>query len=127
MEKVRVRCEKDMKVGIGVNNLKETGFFEVTGTNGEQFYREGHPQKAGQTFSIEAKDGFSTCDVLFKISTTSNNTDWHSEIAGGTCDTTLQAPLTISDVRTNWPGLYHRGSVIPLANLGDYKILLSVK
>lgn len=127
MEKVRVRCEKDMSAGIWVTDLKKAGFLEIVGANGEKFYQEGQPHKVGQSSPIKAKDGFSTCEILFKVDTASNSTAWHSEIAGGTCDTTLQSPLTVSDIQTNWPGAYHRGSDIPLASLGDYKILLSIK
>jgi hypothetical protein len=127
IEKVRVRCEKDMDVGIWVTDLKNAGFLEITGENGEKFYQQSQPHKVGQSASIKAKDGFSTCEILFKVNTASNSTSWHSEVAGGTCDTSLQSPLTVSDIQTNWPSTYNRGSDIPLASLGDYKILLSIK
>jgi hypothetical protein len=127
MERVRVRCERDMEVSIWVTDLKEVGIFQTNGPDGEILYREGHSHKAGSSVPIRAKGRFSTCDILFKVSTTSSNTIWHDEIAGGKLDTTLPTPLTVSGIQTNWPSSYERGSDIPLANLGDYKILLSVK
>jgi len=127
MERVRIRCERDMEASIWVTDLKEAGIFETDGRGGEVFYREGHPHKVGSSVPVHADGKFSTCEILFRVSTTSSNTVWHDEIAGGTLDTTLPTPLAISGVQTNWPGSYERGSDIPLANLGDYKILLSVK
>jgi hypothetical protein len=127
MEHIRVRCQNDMKVSIWVTDLKQVGIFEATDTNGAVFYREGHPHKAGSSVPVHADGGFSTCDILFRVTTTSTNTAWHDEVAGGTLDTTLPVPMTVSGVQTNWPGFYERGSDIPLANLGDCKILLSIK
>jgi amino acid transporter len=126
-ERVRVRCERDMRASIWVTDLKEAGIFETNSPNGEILYREGHPHKIGSSVPIRADGKFSTCDILFTVSTTSSNTVWHDEVAGGTLDTTLPTPLTVSGVQTNWPGSYERDFAIPLANLGDYKILLSVK
>ncbi len=127
MERVRVRCERDMEASIWVTDLKQAGIFEATDTNGAVIYREGHPHKAGSSVPIHADGEYSTCDILYRVSTTSSNTVWHDEVAGGTLDTTLPVPLTVSGVQTNWPGFYERGSGIPLASLGDYKILLYVK
>jgi hypothetical protein len=127
VERVRVRCERDMEASIWVTDLKEAGIFETSGMGGEVFYREGHPHKAGSSVPVHADGKFSTCDILFKVSTTSSNTIWHDEVGDGTLDTTLPTPLPVSGVQTNWPGSYQRGSSIPLANLGDYKVLLSIK
>jgi hypothetical protein len=126
-ERVRIRSERDMRASIWVTDLKEAGIFETNSPNGEILYREGHPHKIGSSVPIHADGKFSTCDILFTVSTTSSNTVWHDEVAGGTLDTTLPTPLTVSGVQTNWPDLYERDLAIPLANLGDCKILLSVK
>ena len=127
VERVRIRCERNMEVSIWVTDLKEIGIFETNGPNGEVLYREGHPHKAGSSVPVRADGKISTCDILFRVSTTSSNTIWHDEVPGGTLDTTLPVPLTVSGVQTNWPSSYERGSDIPLANLGDYRILLSAR
>lgn len=127
MERVRVRCERDMNASIWVTDLKAAGFFETNSPDGKIIYREGHPHKIGSSTPVRANGDYSTCDILFKVNTTSTNTIWHDEVAGGTLDTTLPTPLTVSGVETNWPDAYGREMAIPLANLGDYKILLSVK
>jgi hypothetical protein len=138
-ERVRVRCEGNMDAGIWVTDLKEAGLFETAGANGEVFYREGHPHKVGQSEKIHADGKYSICEVLFTVNSTLNNTTWHSEItrtttnvlshgsASSHVDSTLSTPMVISGVQTNWPGPYQRGSAIPLADVGDYKILLTVK
>ena len=126
-EHIRVRCHNDMKACIWVTDLKQAGIFEATDTNGAVFYREGHPHKVGSSVPVQADGGFSTCDIRFTVTTTSTNTAWHDEVAGSKLDTTLPVPLTISGIQTNWPGFYERDSDIPLANLGHYKILLSIK
>jgi hypothetical protein len=138
-ERVRVRCERDMEAGILVTDLKQAGIFETIGTNGEVFYREGHPYKAGSSGPVHAAGTFSTCDMLFTVKMTPTNTIWHSWISAtatnvfghnrdsGGVDTALPTSMAVTGVQTNWPGSYERGSDIPLANLGDYKILLSVK
>jgi hypothetical protein len=127
MERVRIRCEGDMEASIWVTDLKQAGIFQATDTTGAVFYHEGHPHKAGSSVPVHADGKFSTCDILFSVSTTSNNTAWHDEVAGGTLDTTFPVPLAVGEVQTNWPSSYERGSDIPLASLGDYKILLSAK
>jgi hypothetical protein len=127
MERVRVRCERDMNASIWVTDLKAAGIFEANSQDGKIVYREGDPHKIGGSAPVRANGDFSTCDILFKVSTTSTNTIWHSEIADGKMDTTLPTPLVVSGVETNWLGAYERDFAIPLANLGDYKILLSVK
>jgi hypothetical protein len=126
-EKVRVRCEKDMDVDISVADLKNVGFFEIHGTNGETLYQQGNPYKIGQSSPVKTKDGFATCDISFSIDASSNNTTWHSEVSGATCETSLREALEVSNIQTNWPGKYNRGSSIPLADIGNYKILLSIK
>ena len=138
-ERVRIRCERDMEASIWVADLQEAGIFKTNGPAGEIIYREGHPAKIKDSISVRADGDFSTCDILFTVSTTSSNTAWHSRISTGTTnvfgsnnnsggvDTTLPTPLTVSGIQTNWPSSYGRGSDIPLANLGDYKILLLVK
>jgi hypothetical protein len=125
--RIRVRCEKDMNAGIWLSDTKAANYSEVVGTNGEKFYQEGHSHKAGQSSLVKAQDGYSTCEAFIRVDTTSDGTIWHSEVAGGSCDTTLRNPSTVSDIQTNWPSKYNRGSDIPLASLGDYKILLSIK
>jgi hypothetical protein len=127
MERVRVRCEHDMNAGIWVTDLKAAGVFETSGPDGKIVYREGHPHMVGDKQTVHANGDFSTCDILFRVSTTPTNTIWHDEVAGGSLDTTFRTPLTVGGVETNWPGAYERDLAIPLANLGDYKILLSVK
>ena len=104
MEQVRVHSLGDMKVSIGVGN----------------------PREAGQSVQVDANGDTSTCEVLFKVST-SSNTAWHSEIAGSVLDTTFSSPFAISSVETNLSGSYGKDSTITLASLGDKKILLSVK
>jgi hypothetical protein len=89
--------------------------------------------------AVHADGGFSTCDIPYTVETTPTNTIWHSRMSAaktndfgnsddsGGVDTTFPVALPVSNVQTNWPGSYERGSEIPLASLGDYKILLSVK
>jgi hypothetical protein len=127
MERIRVQCLKDIDAGIWVSDLKKAGIFEAKGPNGEDIYQEGHPHQAGQSVQVHTDGGFLTCEILFRITTSSTDTTWHSEDAGGTCDTTLRIPLVVTKVQTNWPSSYQRGTDIPLANLGEYKILLSIK
>jgi len=139
MERVRVGCERGMKASVWVADLKDAGIFETNGADGELYYRDGQPDKIRDSVLIHAGSGFSTCDILYRIQTTSTNTVWHSHMMAtttndlghaedsGGVDTTLPIPLTVSGVQTNWLGSYQRGSEIPLANLGDYKILLSIK
>lgn len=126
-ERVSIRCSGDMDAGIWVTDLKKAGIFESNGPNGEIIYREGHPYKIGQSTPIHSKDGFSTTEILFRVTTTTTNTAWHSEVAGGHCDTSLPSPLLVSDIQTNWTGSYERHTDIPLASLGDFKILVSIK
>lgn len=127
MERVRVRCERDMNASVWVTDLKAAGIFETNSPDGKIVYREGDPHIIGGSVPVRANGDFSTCDILIKVITTSTNTIWHDEVAGGTMDTTLQTPLVVSGVETNWPIGYQRCLALPLANLGDYKILLSVK
>lgn len=127
MERVHVTCDRGMNASIWVTDLKEAGIFETNSEDGKIVYREGSPHIIGESTPVRANGDFSTCDVLFRVSTTSTNTIWHDEIAGGTLDTTLSTELTVSGAETNWPGAYERDFAIPLANLGNYKILLSVK
>jgi len=140
MERVRIKCERDMEVNFWVTDLKEAGFLEVTDTNGLIFYREGHPHQAGFSVPVRADGKYSTCDILFQVNTTSTNTVWHSRVSTASTNTlwqgetsssglntTFPLPLTVSQIQTNWPGAYERGSAIPLADLGDYKILISAK
>jgi hypothetical protein len=127
MERVRVRCKRDMNASLWVTDLKAAGIFMTTCPDGKIVYREGHPHKIGDSAPVRATGDFSTCEIFLKVSTTSTNTIWHDEVAGGTLDTTLPIPLTVSGVETNWPDEYAREFAIPLANLGDYKILLSVR
>jgi len=127
MERVRVRCDGDMKASLWVTDLKAAGIFEINRPDGKIIYREGDPHKAGCMIPVHASGGFSECNVVFKVTTTTNGTIWHEEIAGATLDTTLGDSMTISGVETNWPDAYASDMAIPLANLGDYKILLSVK
>jgi hypothetical protein len=61
------------------------------------------------------------------VNTTLTNTIWHGEVAGDAHDATLPIPLLVNGVETNWAGAYERDWGIPLANLGDSKILLSLK
>lgn len=138
-ERMRIRCENDMDAGIWVTELKEAGLFEVEGPGGQKLYREGHPHKAGQSRPVPASGGFSTCEVLFTVRTTTTNTIWQSRISAaaanalgkseesGGVDTTLPKPMSVSEIQTNWAGAYERGAGLPLANLGEYKILLIVK
>jgi hypothetical protein len=126
-ERVRLRCKGNMKPGIWVTDLKSAGYFQTKSEGGKIVFREGNPHKIGGSMAVHANGDFSTCDVLFRVNTTSTNTIWHDELAGATLDTTLPTPLEVSGVETNWPGAYDRDMAIPLANLGNYKILLSVK
>lgn len=129
--RVRIKCEGDMEAGIWVTDLKRAGFSRITGTNGLVFYRERNPYKIGGSVPVHADGQFSTCDILFKVSITSSNTIWHDEEIWhnekSRLDTALPTALLISEVQTNWPENYERGSALPLANLGGYKILVSAK
>jgi hypothetical protein len=139
MERVQVRCERGMKASVWVADLKDAGIFQTNGADEEIYYRDGRPDRIRDAVLIHADSGFSTCDILYRIQTTSTNTIWHSHMSAtttndfghiedsGGVDTTLSVPLTVSGVQTNWPDSYERGSEIPLANLGHYTILLSIK
>lgn len=139
MERVRVRCERDMEAKLRVADIREAGLFETHGPDGKTYYREGQPDKIRDSVLARASGSVSFCEMMFKVTTTPTNTVWHSRMSAGTTnvfghsensggvDTTLAVPLTVSGIETNWPGSYERGSSIPLANLGAYKILLSIK
>ena len=137
MEKIRIRCERDMKASIRVVDLKQAGMFEIIDANGEIYYHEGNSDKISYTMPVPADGDYSTCYVFFRVSTTSSNTVWHSQMSAaannavtsndGSLDTTLPTPLEIGEIHTNWPGPYKRSSLIPLADLGSYKILVSIK
>lgn len=138
-EHIQVRCENDMKASIWVADLERVGMFRTNNADGQVYYRDGEPSILGDTADALAVKGFSTCRIVFRIFTTSSNTVWHTQMSIGTtnvvggfetaggADSELPSPLTISAVQTNWPGDYQRDSEIPLANLGHYKILLSIK
>jgi hypothetical protein len=127
-ERIRVQCFRDMRdAGISVYDLNNAGIFKTNAPNGEIIYQWGHPEKVRQSTPVRANGKFSTCEMLFRVTTTSTNTIWHGEDAGGSIDTTLPNPMTVSEIKTNWSGSYQRNMAIPLASLGEYKILLSVK
>jgi hypothetical protein len=138
-EHIQVRCENDMKASIWVADIEKVGMFGTNNADGQVYYRDGDPNILGDTAEALAVKGFSTCRIVFRVFTTSSNSVWHTQMsigttnvvggfenAGGT-DSTLPTPLAITRVQTNWPGSYQRDSEIPLANLGHYKILLSIK
>ena len=138
-ERVRVQCEGEMEAGIEVVDLKEAGIHEAWGTNGQVFYRLGNPFRAGDSGPVQAEGKFSTCEILYTVSTTPSNTIWSSRISVASTnaishgqgasgvETTLPVPMMISEVVTNWPDAFQRGSWIPLATLGNYKIVVTVK
>ena len=134
-EKIRVQCEEDMTAGIWVTDLKKVGLFETKGFDGRVYYKDGDPHLAGSSTPVGADGKYSTCDILFRVTPTPTGTSWYDEESykergsetSGSTTTTMSIPLEIKEVQTNWPNSYGRGSEIPLANLGDYKILLSVK
>ena len=125
-ERLRVECPGDMNAGLNVTDLKEVGIFPVQGAQGEGYFRQGNPDIMGATVPIHANGSSSTCEVFFRVTTTTN-TLWHNEIGDDSVDTSYPKPLTVTQVRTNWPGIYSRDSALPLAKLGDYVILLSVR
>lgn len=140
MERVRVSCDRlmdgsvrDMMARVWVADLKEAGIFETHGPGGEVYYRDGNPDIDGGCFMlVHAHDGSSACDIVVKIKTTSTNTICYTSIAGAfdggvSGPSILPVPLLVTGVQTNWPDSYERGSEIPLANLGDYKIFVTVK
>ena len=132
MERVRVKYEKDMTASLWVADLKEAGIFETHSPGGQVYYRDGNPDITRDTIEAQAHGGFSTCEMSFEIRTTSTNTIWKSSMtdAAGVCmsgSRALGAPLAVSGVQTNWPDPYERYAEIPLANLGNYKIFVSVK
>ena len=140
MEHVQVSCDRlmdgsvrDMTARVWVADLKETGIFEIHGRGGEVYYRDGNPDiDGGASMLVHARDGSSACDIVVKIWTNSTNTICYTSIAatgegGVSGSNTLPVPLAVSGVQTNWPDSYERGSEIPLANLGDYKIFVTVK
>ena len=130
-ERVRIHCEGDMTAGLWVTDMKQIGFFETNGPNGQIYYYEGNPHRAGGSATVNADGKFSTGEFLFRVTTTSKDTTWYDEWDGkqgsGSASTSLSSPLHITNIETNWPGSYNRGSEIPLANLGDYKVLISAK
>jgi hypothetical protein len=127
-EKIRIQCLRDMRdAGISVYDLNNAGIFKTNALNGEIIYRWGHPEKVGQSTPVRANGKFSSCEMFFSVTTTSTNTIWHGEDAGGTIDTTLPNSMTVSEIKTNWSDSYQRNTAVPLADLGEYKILLSVK
>lgn len=127
LEKVRIKCEGDMRACLWVTDLKETGFIKIQGPGGQTVYRERNPHKVGSSVPVRADGKYSTYEVLFRVTTTSTNTEWHDEGTGGTLDTTFSTPLKVTAVRTNLSGTYHRGDDIPLADLGRFKILVSAE
>lgn len=132
-EKVRIKCERDMTAGLWVTDMKKIGLFETKGTNGQTYYQDGDPHIVGTGPNVVHANGeFSTCEILFQVSTTSTNTSWHDEWhdargSSSSSSVILSTPVQVTNIQTNWPGSYNRGSEIPLADLGNYKILLSVK
>jgi len=131
-ERIHIQCKKSMEAALWVTDLKRAGFSLETNASGEVFYHNANPRVVGGTAKVQANGEFSTCDWSFSVSTNLNLTIWHDEgVAGGgesfTSDTSFSPASTIAEIQTNWPGDYHRGSEIPLADLGPYKILVSVK
>lgn len=138
-EELQVRCENDMKASIWVANLEKAGIFRTNNADGQVYYRDGDPVILRDTADAHAVKGFSTCRIFLRLTTTRSNTVWHTRMSvgttnvaggfenGGSTDTSLPTPLKINEVQTSWPGAYQRNSELPLANLGHYKILLSIK
>ena len=126
-ERLSVRCFGDMKACIRVVDLKQTGIYEASGPSGEIIYYEGDPNEIGESASIHSSGGYSTVEIFFHVTTTKTNVIWHSSMAGETYETTIPDTLFVGNIQTNWPGPYQRSAQIPLANLGNLKILLTVK
>lgn len=130
-ERIRVQCSRDMEIGLWVYDFEENSLSQTRAPNGEIIFREGHPHKLGGSMPVRADGEYSTGEVFFRVTTSSTNVSWHDEFHGksdtSTADTTLPEPLTITAVETNWPDAYQRGTALPLASLGRYKILLLVK
>jgi len=126
-EQIKLTCRGDMNAGIYLTDIKKAGIFPAQGTNAELFYRLGHPKMVGESAAIQAQGDFSTCEIQLRITTTATNTLWHSGVAGGSTDTTISTPLKVTAVQTNWPGSYTLDSALPLCDLGDCKVLISVQ
>ena len=126
-ERLRVECPGDMTTRLQVIDLKEAGIFPVQGTPGEGFYRLGQPDVLGTSVPISAHGSNATCEIFYRATTTATNTLWHVDMGGETLDTCCPTPLTVTQVRTNWPGTYASDAALPMAHLGDYVILLSVR
>jgi len=126
-ERLRVECPGDMTAKLQVTDLKEAGIFPIQGAPGEGFYRLGNPEVLGGSVPVTAHGSHAACEIFFRATTTATNTLWHDEMGGAISDTSLPTPLTITQVRTNWPGTYASDAALPLAHLGDYVILLSVR
>jgi hypothetical protein len=130
-ERIRIQCAGDMKVEIGAYDMKKFGIFRAEGTNGEQFYREGKPQEVMDLEPVRAQGDSSSCVVALKLQFGPDGVHWHNEInvngSSSTMDTTFPSKMEISGIQTNWPGAYEKGSALPLASLGDDKILLFVR
>ena len=65
MERVWVKCERDMDASIWVTDLKAAGIGETRPQDGKIVYIEGNPHKIGGSASVQANGDFSTCDILF--------------------------------------------------------------
>jgi len=55
MERVRVRCERDMNAGIWVTDLKAAGIFETNSQDGKIVYCEGNPHKIGGSVPVQVR------------------------------------------------------------------------
>lgn len=126
-ERLHITCTGDMTVGLWLVDLKRAGIFPTNDSAGKTYYFEGYPQRSGFSYDIKAKEGYSDCAMAFTIGTTSSNTSWNCQIDRSTHKTTFGESLPMSAFNTNWSGVYSRGSYLPLADLGEYKLMLLVK
>jgi hypothetical protein len=127
LERIRVKCLGDMKAGIWVGDLKKAGVFPSKGQTEKLFIEKAIHTKLG----IQRKSALMKNSLLVRyfslrilLQTVQPGT---AKSRAGTCDTTFPSSLNVTEIQTNWPSFYQRGTDIPLANLGEYKISLSIK
>ncbi len=138
-EHIKVTCTNNVEVGIEVVDLAKVGVSEVSSSKGDKYFRIGHPFRVGTSGVVHVKEKSATCDMSYSVIAGPDKASWSdqfqivqtgrfsSEKDGSKGTSTISGELTISNVRTNWPADFPRGSWVPLADLGPYKIVVTLQ
>ena len=138
-EHIIVTCTNNVEVGIEVVDLAKVGVSEVSSSKGDKYFRIGHPFRVGTSGVVHVKEKTATCDISYNVIAGPDKASWSehfqivqtgrfsSEKDGGRGTSTIRGELAISNVRTNWPANFPRGSWVPLADLGPYKIMVTLE